>query len=47
VVLYTEQQLEDCYKIYCKEQSLKKMPFMALADFRSMFEKMMEHLYNI
>mgnify|MGYP003629528624 CR=1 FL=1 len=47
MVLYTEQQLESCYKVYCKEQSLKEMPFMALTDFRVMFEKMMECVYKI
>ena len=45
MVLYTEKQLEGCYKIYCKEQGLKEMPFMSLADFRKMFEKIMELVY--
>lgn len=46
MILYTEKQLESCYKVYCKEQSLKDMPFMALVDFRLMFEKMMERIYT-
>ena len=47
MVLYTEKQLERCYRVYCKEQSKKDMPFMSLADFRAMFEKMMSTIYTV
>jgi|14BtaG_2_1085337.scaffolds.fasta_scaffold31468_2 hypothetical protein len=46
MILYTEQQLEDSYKIYCSHQSQQDIPFMKLADFRRMFETIMENLYE-
>ena len=47
MVLYTEKQLERWYRVYCKAQSKKEMPFMSLADFRAMFEKMMSTIYPV
>jgi hypothetical protein len=46
MILYTEKQLQDCYKIYCSYQSQQDLAFMKLADFRRMFETIMENLYE-
>ena len=46
MILYTEEQLQDCYKIYCSHQSQQDLAFMKLADFRRMFETIMENLYE-
>ena len=46
MVLYTEKQLEDCYRRYRLHQVRQDMPFMSLEDFRSMFEDMMEVIYT-
>ena len=45
MVLYTEKQLEDCYRRYRLHQVKKDMPFMTLEDFRLMFEDIMAVLY--
>ena len=46
MILYLESQLEACYRVYCLKQVKNDMPFMALEDFRSMFEGMMEVIYE-
>tara|TARA_Y100000590_G_scaffold402804_1_gene488866 strand:+ start:2923 stop:3075 length:153 start_codon:yes stop_codon:yes gene_type:complete len=46
MVLYTEKQLEDCYRRYRLHQVKKDMPFMTLEDFRLMFEDIMEIVYS-
>ena len=45
MVLYTEEQLEDCYRRYRLHQVKKDMSFMTLEDFRLMFEDIMAVLY--
>ena len=37
MVLYTEEQLEKCYRIYCLKQVKQDLAFMKLDDFRYMF----------
>ena len=46
MILYTEKQLEDCYRQYCLHQVRQDMPFMQLEDFRLMFEDIMEKAYK-
>ena len=46
MILYTEKQLEDCYRQYCLHQVRQDMPFMKLEDFRNMFEDIMEVAYK-
>jgi hypothetical protein len=46
MILYTEKQLEDCYRIYRLHQVKQDMPFMTLEDFRNMFEDIMEKAYK-
>ena len=46
MVLYTEEQLENCYRQYCLHQVRHDMPFMQLEDFRLMFEDMMAEVYK-
>ena len=46
MILYTEKQLEDAYKIYRLNQVKKDMSFMKLEDFRVMFEDIMEVVYS-
>tara|TARA_R100001594_G_C3844295_1_gene216696 strand:- start:298 stop:447 length:150 start_codon:yes stop_codon:yes gene_type:complete len=45
MVLYTEEQLEDCYRRYRLHQVKRDMPFMTLENFRLMFEDIMAVLY--
>ena len=46
MILYLEQQLEDCYRIYRLTQVRNDMPFVTLEDFRLMFEDMMAVVYS-
>jgi hypothetical protein len=46
MILYTEKQLEDCYRQYCLHQIRHDMPFMQLEDFRNMFEDIMKMAYK-
>jgi len=46
MILYTEKQLEDAYRIYCLHQIKKDFSFMKLEDFRAMFEDMMLIIYS-
>ena len=46
MVLYTEEQLEKCYRIYCLKQVKKDLAFMKLDDFRYMFEDLMTIIYQ-
>jgi hypothetical protein len=45
MVLYTEKQLEKCYRQYCLHQIKKDFSFMKLEDFRLMFEDIMAEVY--
>ena len=46
MVLYTEEQLENCYRQYCLHQIKKDFSFMKLEDFRLMFEDIMKEVYS-
>ena len=46
MILYKEEQLENCYRRYRLHQVKKDMPFMTLEDFRLMFEDIMEIVYS-
>ena len=46
MILYTEKQLEDCYRRYRVHQVKHDMSFVILDDFRKMFEDMMAILYE-
>ena len=46
MILYTEEQLEKCYRQYCLHQIKKDFPFMKLEDFRLMFEDIMVEVYS-
>ena len=46
MVLYTEKQLENCYRQYCLHQIRKDFSFMKLEDFRNMFEDIMIEIYK-
>ena len=46
MILYTEEQLENCYRQYCLHQVRHDMPFMQLEDFRLMFEDIMQEAYK-
>ena len=46
MILYTEEQLENCYRQYCLHQIKKDFSFMKLEDFRLMFEDIMVIVYN-
>ena len=45
MILYTEKQLENCYRQYCLHQIKKDFSFMKLEDFRWMFEDIMAEVY--
>ena len=45
MILYTEEQLEKCYRQYCLHQVRKDLSFMQLEDFRLMFEDIMAAVY--
>tara|TARA_R110001592_G_scaffold85552_1_gene252908 strand:+ start:8815 stop:8964 length:150 start_codon:yes stop_codon:yes gene_type:complete len=40
MILYTEKQLENCYKEYCLFQGKNNMGFVTLEDFRKLFENL-------
>ena len=40
MILYTEEQLENCYKEYCLFQGKNNMGFVKLKDFRKLFENL-------
>ena len=44
--LYTEEQLDKCYRQYCLHQVRKDFSFMKLEDFRLMFEDIMVVVYS-
>jgi len=46
MILYTETQLEDTYRIYRLHQAKHDMPFITLEDFRSMFEEIFRVIYE-
>ena len=46
MILYTEEQLENCYRRYRLHQVKRDMSFMTLEDFRLMFEDMMAEVYK-
>ena len=46
MLLYTERQLEESYKIYRTHQVKKDLAFMSLENFREMFESLMEAVWN-
>ena len=50
MLLYTERQLEEAYKIYRTHQVKKDLSFLSLENFRAMFEdmglKLMEAMFN-
>ena len=46
MILYTEKQLENCYRRYRLHQVKHDMSFMTLKDFRVMFEDMMAEVYK-
>ena len=46
MLLYTEKQLEKCYRIYCLQQVKQDLAFMKLDDFRYMFEALMTVIYQ-
>jgi len=46
MILYTEDVLEDCYKIYRLHQMRKDVPFITKEDFRALFEEIMERVYR-
>ena len=46
MLLYLEDQLENCYRIYRLHQIKKDMSFMTLEDFRLMFEDIMAIIYS-
>ena len=46
MILYKEEQLEDCYREYCLHQVRRDLPFMKLEDFRLMFEDLMKEVYK-
>ena len=45
MILYTEEQLENCYRHYCLHQVRQGFSFMKLEDFRLMFEDIMAAIY--
>lgn len=46
MILYTEEVLEDCYKIYRLHQMRKDVPFIMKEDFRVLFEEIMNRIYE-
>tara|TARA_A100000172_G_scaffold39649_1_gene24156 strand:+ start:258 stop:407 length:150 start_codon:yes stop_codon:yes gene_type:complete len=46
MLLYTEKQLEDCYKQYCVFQGKHDMGFVSLEDFRILFENLLITTYE-
>ena len=46
MILYLEDQLEECFRQYCLHQVRQHMPFMSLEDFRNMFEDLMAVIYK-
>ena len=45
MILYTEEQLENCYRQYCLHQIKKDFSLMKQEDFRLMFEDIMAAVY--
>jgi hypothetical protein len=46
MLLYTEKQLEDLYKIYAQHQNRNGVAFMKLEDFRALFEEMLTIVFD-
>lgn len=46
MLLYTEKQLDEAYRIYCLHQIKQDISFMNRENFRSMYEKLMGQAYN-
>ena len=46
MILYLEDQLEECYRQYCLHQVRQDMPFMSLEDYRNMIEDLMAVIYK-
>jgi hypothetical protein len=46
MILYTEKQLEDCYRQYCLLQGKNNMSFVSLKEFRILFEDLTEIIYK-
>jgi hypothetical protein len=46
MLLYSEEQLENCYRIYCLFQGRNDMGFVSLEDFRILFEDLMGTIYG-
>mgnify|MGYP001216404666 FL=1 len=46
MILYLEDQLDACYRIYCLHQVRHDMAFMKREDYRLQFEEVMEKIYE-
>jgi hypothetical protein len=46
MILYTEKQLEEAYKIDCKERAKQTLPWIKLEEFRGVYEELLEVYLN-
>ena len=46
MILYTEKQLEEAYRIDCKERAKQKLPWIKLEEFRGVYEELLEVYLN-
>jgi len=46
MILYTEEQLENAYDVYRRNQIRQDAAFISIENFRIMFEQIMEVVYN-
>lgn len=46
MILYTEKQLEECYKAYKRFQITNDQPFVTLEDFRILLEYILDTFYK-
>ena len=46
MILYTEKQFEEAYRLDCKERTKKKLPWIKLEEFRGVYEELLEVYLN-
>ena len=45
-ILYTDELLDRCYRIYAKHQGINNVPFLSLNNFKDMFDETQTAIYE-
>ena len=45
-ILYTDELLDRCYRIYAKHQGINDVPFLSLNNFKDMFDETQTAIYE-